>query len=258
MFTVEDAPRESQSCSGPNIFSCIAPIYDWMNLLISFGLIRFWRDRAARYLALKAGETGLDLGTGTADLAIAIIQASEPGAHVIAIDKAPEMLERGERKLRQLALHDRIELRRGDVTSIDVPDNSVDGCCSAFLVRNLADIPQSFWEMRRVVRPGGRVVCLEVSHPPSNFFRHLFHCYFYTCAPFFGLLLGQRFEAYRYLPASLKHFPDAPHLKVMMEACGWSDVCFHHLNGGLVAIHLGTKREVGCTGFHSVLEAKEA
>jgi len=242
MFISDDAERVDQSGYEPNIFSCIAPVYDWMNLLISFGLIRFWRRRAASYLTLGAGETGLDLGTGTADLAIAIIQISDPGAHMIAIDKTPEMLERGERKLRLLTLQDRIDLRRGDVVSIDLPDNSVDGCCSAFLVRNLVDIPQSFREMWRVVRPGGRVVCLEVSHPPGNFFRRLFHVYFCVCAPLLGILLGQGFAAYRYLPMSLKNFPAAPQLKAMMEQCGWKDVCFHHLNGGLVAIHIGTKR----------------
>ena len=225
-----------------NVFSHIANIYDWMNLLISFGLIHSWRSQAARYLILRAGETGLDLGTGTADLAIAVMRVSDPRAHMIGIDRTPEMLERGHLKLRKSALQDRIELRRGDAVSIDLPDNSVDGCCSAFLVRNLADIQQSFREIRRVVRPGGRVVCLEVSHPPGNLFRRLFHFYFYTCAPFFGMLLGQGFDAYQYLPASLKDFPDAPQLKEMMEQCGWSDVCFHHLNGGLVAIHIGTKR----------------
>lgn len=242
MLTGEETERVRQSASELNIFACIAPVYDWMNMLISFGLIRFWRAQAARYLVLAAGETGLDLGTGTADLAIAVIRASHPQARMIAIDRTPEMLERGHAKLCRLALQDRIDLRKGDATSLDLSDNSIDGCCSAFLVRNLADMRQSFREMLRVVRPGRRIVCLEVSHPPGGLLRRLFHCYFSYCAPFFGVLLGQKLDTCQCLPASLRACPAAPALKQMMEECGWSDVSFRYLHGGLVAIHTGTKR----------------
>jgi demethylmenaquinone methyltransferase/2-methoxy-6-polyprenyl-1,4-benzoquinol methylase len=152
------------------------------------------------------------------------------------------MLDQGRRKLRRQGLQERIELRLGDAEHLDLPDNSVDGCCSAFLVRTLTDLPQCLREMLRVVRPQGRVVCLEVSHPPHKLIRGLFHFYFYCCAPLFGILLGQRLEAYQYLPKSLKTFVDAPALKQMMEACGWSDVHFHRRAFGIVAIHIGTKR----------------
>ena len=242
MLIEEEAEHVGQSASEFNIFARIAPAYDWMNTLVSFGLIRFWRAQAARYLVLAAGEIGLNLGTGTADLAIAVIRASHPQARMIAIDRTPEMLKRGQAKLCHLALQDRIDLCKGDAISLGLPDNSVDGCCSAFLVRNLADMRQSFREMLRVVRPGGRVVCLEVSHPPGDLFRRLFHCYFSYCAPFFGVLLGQKLATCQCLPASLRNFPVAPALKQMMEECGWSDVSFHYLHGGLVAIHTGTKR----------------
>src|SRR5438105_3936428 len=111
-----------------NVFCRIAYVYDLMNFLISFGLIRYWRKRAACYLALGAGEIGLDLGTGTADLAIASIQVSVPGARMIGVDMTQEMLDRGNRKVRQLGLQDRVALYRGDVEQLDLPDNSVD-CC---------------------------------------------------------------------------------------------------------------------------------
>lgn len=232
---------EDKRLSLQNVFCHIAGIYDLMNLLISFGLVRSWRRCVAQYLVLRAGETWLDLGTGTADLAIALIGASDPNTHIIGIDMTPEMLEQGRMKLRRRRLQDRITLRIGDAEHLDLPDNSVDGCCSAFLVRNLVDLPQSFREMLRVVRPNGRVVCLEVSHPPNKVFRSLFHFYFYKCAPLCGTLLGQKFKAYQYLPNSLKNFPDAPTLKKMMEECGWSDVRFHRLNGGIVTMYLGRK-----------------
>ena len=227
------------------LFGRIARIYDPMNFLMSFGLDRHWRNRAARYLALATGETGLDLGTGTADLSIAVIRRSGPGTHMIGMDITPEMLEQGRNKLARQGLQDRIELRLGDAEQIDLPDNSVDGCCSAFTVRNLTDIQQGFREMLRVVRPGGRVVCLEISHPPGKFFGALFHFYFYRLAPLFGSLIGKAFEEYNYLPNSLTTFPDAVALQKIMEEVGWSNVHFYYLNGGVVAIHVGTKPEQG-------------
>ncbi|GCE25243.1 demethylmenaquinone methyltransferase [Dictyobacter alpinus] len=225
------------------LFGRIAGIYDLMNRLMSLGLDRYWRKRAARYLALATGQTGLDLGAGTADLSIAVVNGAGPGTKMIGMDITPEMLDEGRRKLVRMGLQDRIELRVGDAEHIDLPDNSVDGCCSAFMVRNLADIPQGFREMLRVVRPGGRVVCLEISHPPGKIFGSLFYLYFYKLAPLFGTIIGKAFEEYNYLPNSLTTFPKAPALKEIMEEAGWSDVRYYYLNGGIVAIHVGTKAE---------------
>ena len=161
---------------------------------------------------------------------------------MIGMDITPEMLAVGRRKVARLGLQDRIDLRVGDAEHIDLPDNSVDGCCSAFMMRNLTDIRQGFREMLRVVRPGGRVVCLEISHPPGKIFGSFFHFYFYKLAPLFGTIIGKAFEEYNYLPNSLTNFPDASDLKAMMEGVGWSDVRFYRLTGGIVAVHVGTKR----------------
>jgi len=223
------------------LFGRIAPVYDLANRVMSLGLDRKWRAFAARHLALGTGELGLDLGTGTADLAISIIRRSGPGTRMIGMDITPEMLERGRRKITRLGLQESIELRTGDAEHIDLPDNSVDGCCSAFMVRNLTDIRQGFREMLRVVRPGGRVVCLEISHPPGKVFGALFHFYFYQLAPLFGSIMGKAAEEYNYLPNSLTHFPDAPTLLAIMEEVGWREVHFYRLSGGMVAVHVGTK-----------------
>lgn len=223
------------------LFGRIARVYDLMNRLMSFGLDGYWRRFAARYLALGTGETGLDLGAGTADLSIEVIRRSGPGTHMIGMDITPEMLDIGRAKLARMGLQDRIELRVGDAEHIDLPHNSVDGCCSAFTVRNLTDIRQGFREMLRVVRPGGRVVCLEISHPPGKIFGGLFYLYFYKLAPLFGTIIGKAFEEYNYLPNSLTTFPNAPTLKTIMEEAGWSDVRFYRLTGGIVAVHVGTK-----------------
>lgn len=223
------------------LFGRIAPIYDIANRVMSLGLDQRWRAFTARYLALATGELGLDLGSGTADLAISVISHSGPGTRMIGMDITPEMLARGREKIARLGLQDRIELRAGDAEHIDLPDSSVDGCCSAFTVRNLTDIRRGFREMLRVVRPGGRVVCLEISHPPGIIFGALFHLYFYRLAPLFGSIVGKAVEEYNYLPNSLTHFPDAPALKTLMEEVGWHDVHFYRLSGGMVAVHVGTK-----------------
>ena len=225
------------------LFGRIAPIYDLINRLMSAGLDGRWRAFAARKLTLGAGEVGLDLGAGTADLSIAVLRHAGAGVCMIGLDITPEMLEVGRRKLARLGLQDRIDLRVGDAEHIDLPDNSVDGCCSAFTVRNLTDLHRGFSEMRRVVRPGGRVVCLEISHPPGKVFGALFRFYFYKLAPLFGSVLGHAFEEYHYLPESLKIFPDAPALQAIMEESGLAQVHFYRLARGMVAVHVGVKPE---------------
>jgi len=232
----------SKQVSRPgNPFRRIAGIYDAMSMLISFGLIHTWRKRAARKLAVGAGEVALDLGTGTADFAIELTRVSASGARIIGIDLSPEMLAQAQRKVYLRGLGTQIELRVGNGEQLNLPDNSVDLCCSSFLMRTLTDLEQGLREIRRVVRPGGRIVCLEVSHPPGYILRTLFHGYFYKCAPLFGTLLGQKLSAYQYFPQSLRAFPDAPRLKALMEDCGWKDVRFHYLTGGFVALHIATK-----------------
>ena len=223
------------------LFGRIARVYDVMNGLMSLGLDRYWRAFAARCLMVRPEEVGLDLGAGTGDLSIAVIRQVEPRARMIGMDITPEMLDVGRRKVARLGLQDRIDLRVGDAEHIDLPDNSVDGCCSAFMMRNLTDIRQGLREMLRVVRPGGRVVCLEISHPPGKIFGSLFHLYFYRLAPLFGSILGKAFEEYHYLPHSLTHFPDAPTLQAIMAEVGWQNAQFYRLTGGIVAVHVAVK-----------------
>jgi demethylmenaquinone methyltransferase/2-methoxy-6-polyprenyl-1,4-benzoquinol methylase len=224
-----------------DMFERIAGIYDLMNSLMTGGLDRRWRAFAARQMALGPGERALDMGTGTADLAIAVAQAGAANAAVVGVDFAPEMLERGRRKLERLGLAGRVELRLGDGERLDFPDGAFDACCSAFVVRNLTDLRQGFGEMLRVARPGGRVVCLEISHPPGPIFGALFSFYFGRMVPVLGRIVGRSFDAYTYLPTSATAFPRAPRLKAIMEEAGWGDVRYTYLTGGVVAVHVGTK-----------------
>lgn len=223
------------------MFGRIARVYDLMNLVMTGGMDRRWRAFAARQIALGPNQRGLDIGTGTGDLAIALARASAPDAHVVGVDFTPEMLDFARRKLTNAHLEGRIEFRQGDGEHLDFPDASFDACCSGFVVRNLENIERGFSEMLRVVKPGGRVVCLEMTHPRNRVFAAAFRIYFEKLVPLLGKLLGRSFEAYSYLPTSVTTFPDAPHLKTLMETAGWSDVRYYYRGGGTVAIHVATR-----------------
>lgn len=223
------------------MFGRIAGVYDLMNRLMTGGLDQRWRRFAARQIALHPGQTALDIGTGTGDLAIALAQCSAPNTHITGIDFTPEMLNHGREKLQRLGLSSRIELLQGDGEGLAFPDATFDACCSAFVVRNMNDLHKGFAEMLRVVKPGGRVVCLEMSHPYNPLFNAVFHLYFDRIVPLLGKLIGRAFEAYAYLPASVSAFPNAPRLKHIMEEAGWESVRYYYRIGGVVAVHVGVK-----------------
>jgi demethylmenaquinone methyltransferase / 2-methoxy-6-polyprenyl-1,4-benzoquinol methylase len=222
------------------MFGRIARVYDLMNRLMTVGLDRRWRAFAARQLALTEGGCALDVGTGTGDLAIVAAQMY-PHAQVVGVDFTPEMLERGREKLERLNLSERVRLQVGDGARLDFPDDTFDACCSAFVARNLADLPGGLAEMRRMVKPGGRIVCLEISHPRNKLFSGAFHLYFDRLVPLLGRVVGRSFDAYSYLPTSVSAFPDAPTLQRVMTDTGWDDVRYFALSGGIVAVHVGTK-----------------
>lgn len=223
------------------MFGRIARGYDLMNRVMTGGMDRRWRAFTVRQIALGSGQSALDVGTGTGDLAIALARASAPDSTVVGVDFTPEMLDIGRAKVEKLGLADRITFQVGDGERLAFADDQFEACCSAFVVRNMADLSAGFAEMLRVVKPGGKVACLEVSHPRNPVFSWFFHLYFDRMVPVLGNIIGRSAEAYTYLPASATTFPDAPKLRSIMESVGWRDVRYYYLLGGAVAVHVGVK-----------------
>ena len=230
------------------MFDRIAPRYDLLNRVLSFGVDRWWRRRAIRALrrALPEGrapERLLDAATGTADLAIRAAEAF-PGAEVTGVDLAENMLRRGRAKARQRRLGGRVRLDRGDATDLSFADDAFDGAFVAFGVRNYEDLGAGLRELRRVLRPGGAVVVLEFSRPRAPVFRLLYDVYARHVLPRIGRLVSGDAGAYRYLPASVRAFPDGPAFLRRMRRAGFRRTRWRPLFPfGIASLYVGLAGE---------------
>jgi demethylmenaquinone methyltransferase/2-methoxy-6-polyprenyl-1,4-benzoquinol methylase len=210
------------------MFDRIAPVYDAMNRVMTVGLDRSWRRLAAQAV-VAPGDRVLDACCGTGDLALA---AEREGGHVTGLDFSPRMLERARRKSSSIAWV------QGDLLALPFPDGSFDAATVGFGVRNVAGLREGLVELRRVLRPGGRLAILEITQPRGAL-RPFFDVWFDRVVPLLGRVLpGGR--AYTYLPASVRRFPDTGALTALLEDVGFRDVRVRLLGGTIVALHVGT------------------
>ncbi len=210
-----------------SMFDRIAPVYDAMNRVMTAGLDRRWR-RLTVEAVVRPGDHVLDGCCGTGDLAIA---ASEVGGDVVGLDFSERMLERARRKSKS------VEWVRGDLLDLPFDDGSFDAATVGFGVRNVADLERALRELRRVLRPGGRLAILEITQP-RGIWRPFFSLWFDRVVPLVGKVLpGGR--AYTYLPASVRRFPGAEELTAVLETCGFADLEFRLFGGSIVALHTG-------------------
>lgn len=218
------------------MFDDIAPVYDRLNTLMTFGLDRGWRRAAVDAAELVPGSTVADVACGTGKLTAALAERVGPFGRVVGIDLSDGMLELARSEYRDIV---QVEFRKGDALALPLEDGEVDAATIAFGLRNLADFEAGFRELARVVRPAGRVVCLELTMPRPRWLGRLYHGAFRTTAPLAGSIFGRK-QAYRYLPDSLEGFPDADLLASTMHAAGLGDVGYRRLGLGMVALHRGS------------------
>jgi demethylmenaquinone methyltransferase/2-methoxy-6-polyprenyl-1,4-benzoquinol methylase len=217
------------------MFDSIAPVYDRMNTLMTAGLDGRWRRAAVRAANLAAGDSALDVACGTGKLTAALAGAVGPMGRVVGVDLAPVMLEEARRVFGEMV---QIEFRLGNALALPAEDASFDAATIAFGLRNLSSFEAGFAEMARVVRPGGRVVCLELSIPRPRLIGRAYAAAFATTAPAVGSLFRRR-AAYAYLPHSLDGFPAPEMLADTMRRVGLKNVSFKRLAFGAVALHVG-------------------
>jgi demethylmenaquinone methyltransferase/2-methoxy-6-polyprenyl-1,4-benzoquinol methylase len=220
--TLEDAQVRA-------MFDRIAGVYDLMNSVMTAGLHHRWRQRAADLAELAPGGRALDVATGTGDLAIELASRVGPSGEVVGSDFSEGMLERARVKAPQL----RWEL--ADAMALQYPDDGFDAATVGFGARNFADLDRGLAEMARVVRPGGKVVVLEITTPQKPPLSTFFSLWFDRIVP----LLGRFDDAYTYLPASVRRFPGPDGVAASMARAGMTDVRWVLTAGGIIAIHHG-------------------
>jgi demethylmenaquinone methyltransferase/2-methoxy-6-polyprenyl-1,4-benzoquinol methylase len=215
------------------MFDRIARVYDLMNSLMTAGLHHRWRERAADLAAVGPGGRALDVASGTGDLAIELARRVGPTGTVVGSDFSEAMLNRAREK------SSAVTWEWANALELPYPDNGFDAATVGFGARNFADLDRGLAEMARVVRPGGRLVILEITTPQRPPLSTFFSIWFDRIVPALGKLAGDP-DAYAYLPSSVKRFPAPDALAGRMDAAGLTDVRWILTAGGIIAVHVGT------------------
>ncbi len=215
------------------MFDRIAGVYDRMNSVMTAGMHHRWRERAADLARVAPGDRALDVATGTGDLAMEMARRVGPAGEVVGLDFSEQMLEIARRKAPEL------RFEAGNALALPYADGEFAAATVGFGARNFDDLAQGLSEMARVVRPGGRVVVLEITTPQRPPLSWFFRLWFDRVVPGIGRLAGDP-DAYAYLPNSVRRFPGPAELGGEMVAAGLADVRWVLTAGGIIAIHSGT------------------
>jgi demethylmenaquinone methyltransferase/2-methoxy-6-polyprenyl-1,4-benzoquinol methylase len=220
------------------MFGRIARRYDLMNTLMTGGQDALWRRYAVRAARPPRDGRALDVGTGTAKLALALARAM-PEGRVVGVDVAEPMLRQARSGLHHGGAGGRVSLALADALALPFPDAAFDCVTTAFMIRNVADVGAAFAELRRVVRPGGRVVCLELTQPNVRLWAPIFGLYFGRAVPLIGRLVAGDAAAYSYLPESVAAFLRPEAVAAEMARAGLAGVRWRRLGLGTVTLHVG-------------------
>jgi demethylmenaquinone methyltransferase/2-methoxy-6-polyprenyl-1,4-benzoquinol methylase len=222
-------------------FDTVAPKYDFMNTLLSFGLHHQWKRTAVRMLRLKKGEKILDVCGGTADLSLLAAQAVGDSGRVVLYDINWNMMRMSRPKVTASSFGERILFVQGDAENLSFGESCFDAVMVGFGIRNLVHMEKGLEEMHRVLKPWGRLMCLEFSQPSSPFFRWLYDFYSFHVMPLAGKILAGSRQAYTYLPESIRMFASPQELTDLLEKIGFVQVRYHKLTNGIAVVHTGLK-----------------
>ena len=240
-FRDVDAKEKVKMVRG--VFDSVASSYDLMNDLMSGGVHRLWKDAAAAKLNPRPGETILDVAGGTGDMARRYSKMARRAqerrggedASIIVLDYNTEMILAGVEK----GGEPEMQWTVGDAMSLPLPDASVDAYSISFGIRNVADIAVALSEARRVLKPGGRFLCLEFSRPTTEVIRKAYDAWSFNAIPAIGQWVAHDRDSYQYLVESIRRFPDQSTFKAMIETAGFRNVSVTNLSGGVAALHFG-------------------
>jgi demethylmenaquinone methyltransferase/2-methoxy-6-polyprenyl-1,4-benzoquinol methylase len=236
-----DVTTPARPTTVARMFGRIAPRYDLLNTLMTFGMDADWRRRAVTAAAPPPDGRALDVGTGTGSLALALA-AAMPRGQVVGVDFAAPMVTRAPARAAAAGLGARVAVALADGLHLPFADATFDCVTSAFVIRNVVDHQQAFAEQARILRPGGRVVCLELTRARRPIFRSLFRWYFHRWVPLLGGLIAGDAAAYTYLPQSVDSFPSPLAVADLMRGVGLTRVRHELLGIGTVALHVGVRR----------------
>ena len=222
------------------MFDDIAHRYDLLNSVLSAGIHKGWRGFATRCASLESGDSVLDVCSGTGEWTPSLRKAVGPKGFVAAADFSLPMLQYGDARFEKQTAHE----VQGDAARLPFVDESFNAATIGFGIRNVADRDQAFRELFRVLKPGGRVVCLEFSQPPAGLFRTGYELHAQYVMPPLGGAISGRPDAYAYLPASVARFDSREQLAARMYGAGFSPVRFVNLTLGLVCVHVGIKPDL--------------
>jgi demethylmenaquinone methyltransferase/2-methoxy-6-polyprenyl-1,4-benzoquinol methylase len=240
-FGYEAVPESEKAQRVRGVFDSVASRYDLMNDLMSFGIHRLWKRFAIGLSGVRSGQRVLDLASGTGDLAARLAGLVGPRGQVVMTDINAAMLSRGRDRMLDEGRVGNVAYAQVDAEALPFADDSFDCVTIAFGLRNVTHKDRALAEMHRVLRPGGRALVLEFSHPTTAPLRAAYDLYSFRVLPRLGRLVTEDEASYRYLAESIRVHPDQATLRDMLESAGFERCDFHNLTGGIVAVHRGFK-----------------
>jgi demethylmenaquinone methyltransferase/2-methoxy-6-polyprenyl-1,4-benzoquinol methylase len=240
-YGYQKVPEDEKSQWVMRHFNSVARQYDLMNTLLSFGIHYLWKRTAIGLLGLQAGDRVLDVCGGTGDLAILAKRRVGTSGDVVVYDINRAMIDAGRFKKTNATVRHQIRYVQGNAEHLSFPDESFDAAMVGFGIRNVTHMQRGFQEMLRVLKPGGRMICLEFSKPAAPVFCRLYDFYSFYIMPQVGQMLAGTRQAYTHLPESIRMFPLPDELKYILEHIGYTAVRWRRLTNGIAVVHTARK-----------------